>query len=772
MKELGPRVPAIGPRDAKIMIVGEGPGAVEERKGEPFLGDAGRELDKVLRMVGVPRSDCFLTNITKHRPNILPKDDFFFNNGAPTSVYMDGIIELIGEIKEVKPNVVAALGNYALWGLTQKKKMLSRRGSIMESSLVPGQKVVATLHPAWILHTRQFEKRPLLEWDWMRIAAESQFPEIHKPPHTFVVSPTPEEMRDAEERLLSAALITVDTEWYSPDKLAYIGFADSAEWAITFPQDSMLAHRICAKILKSDVPKVMQHAMFDAVALSRVGFDVRNTVHDTMVGWNALYGDIKKKDLGTICSVLTKWEYYKDHVEFVGKDDAKGQQYCCTDCVVTHSSMEEMLNTEFNIIPGSKRGYDISMSIMDTFIRASKIGTRADISLLKQRREETLARATERMDALNEKIGYSINVRSHVQVKQLVYDELGVSRKKRSSEQTVLMDIAASTHNQELKGILTDIIHIRKDLKRCSNYLNENIIDDDGRVRCTWNLAGTKNGRLSTTKPWWNGVAIQTFPWEDRDVFIADPGHTFIGWDLEQAEARVVAVLSHDYNLLDDLAGGIDIHTKLASQLPFNMTYEQLLAKIAEVGKDDCDERNLSKTCRHAMNYYLTWAGLKARVNKEYIDTGVGIDAARAKELRAAYIMLSPGLEGWWDEVYHEMGETMMMTNAHGRIRRFIGKLIQGQHLHRDGIAYYPQSTIGDHTSLAIAAMDEAMPYGQPLAHMHDGGYIQVPDATVDDAIEIMRTETNKEILVKKETILVPSELKVGPNWKDMKKVA
>jgi len=764
------RVPAYGDPNANIMVVGEGPGVVEEREGEPFVGDTGRDVDKLLRSIGESRDSVFLTNATKTRPSG-DKDKFFFENGAPTSAYMEGIVELIQEIKTVKPNVIVALGNYALWALTQKMQILKRRGSIYESTLVPGQKVVASIHPAWILHGRQFNKQPLLEWDWQRVKEQSLFPEIHRPPHTFVTFPTPEELRDAEERLLSADIMTVDSEWYSPENLAYIGFSDSKEWAICFALDSQLAHRVCAKILKSDVPKIFQHAAFDVVAMHRLGFEVCNTLHDTMVAWNVLYGDLGAKDLGTIGSVLTEWPYYKDDVEFVGKDEEKGQEYCCTDCVVTHQSMEEMLTTEFNIW-GSRKGYDISMCTMDVFLRASKMGTLCDVDLLKKKREATLQRAFDREDALNEKLGYSINVRSHLQVKVLVYDELGVKRAKRSSRQEDLMDIAASTHDLEIREILTDIIKIRRDKKRCSNYLNENIIDVDGRIRCTWNLAGTKNGRFSTTKPWWNGSPVQTFPWEDRDVFIADPGHTFVGWDLEQAEARVVAVLTHDYDLLDDLEAGIDIHTKLASQLPLGMTYEEILEKIKEVGKDDCDQRNLAKTCRHAMNYLLTWVGLKARVNMEYIDTGVGIDAAMSKQLRAAYLDLSPGLEAWWEEVFFEMRDNMSMTNAHGRVRNFMGRLIKTQHLHRDGIAYYPQSTISDHTTLAIAEMDKAMPYGQPLAHMHDGGYIQVPNNMVDSAIEIMIAETNKEILVKKETLLVPSEIKVGPNWKDMKKVA
>lgn len=764
------RVEAVGPLDADIFILGESPGNEEVRRGEPFIGASGKELDKLLTAAGIARNECYITNTVKTLPRG-KKDTLFFNNGQPTSFYMDGIIEIISELKTVKPNVVAAVGNYALWAVTQKTGIHKQRGSILESTLIPGQKVIPVIHPAWFLRTHEWHKLPLSEWDWRRISEQSRFPEINHPPYEFIVSPSPAELAEAEVRLLNADHITVDTEWYSPENIAYMQFTDSNDWAICVPMNNMLAYRFCKKILLSTIPKWMQNAMFDVPALARIGIKVRNMQHDTMIAWNVLFGDLKVKSLAVIGSVLTLWPYWKDEGEFVGKDEERGQHYGCIDAVVTDESMEKMLHSEFAIW-GAKKAYDISMAGMDIFLRAATKGTLCDTELLKKKRAEKLKEADDREDALSQKIGYTINCRSPKQVAALVFDELKVKRKKRSTDQKILMDIAASTHDKELKEILTDIIHVRQDRNICSRFLHMGIVDVDGRIKTNWNLAGTRNGRYSTTIPWWNGVAVQTFPWEARDIFIPDPGHTFVGWDLEQAEARVVAVKTRDYELLDALASDIDIHIKLASELPFNLTYEEIVAICDDVGKDDCDERFLAKKCRHAMNYLLTWHGLKGSINREYVDTNVGVDAAMAKVLRAKYLELSPGLETWWKEVYFEVRDKTYLTNALGRRRNFFGRLREEQQLHRDAIAFYPQSTIADSTTLAIVEMDEKMSDDCiVMAHMHDGGFIQVPDDEVDESVEIVRAATNRTLIIDNQELLVPSEVKVGPNWRDMEKV-
>src|SRR5690606_22863744 len=101
-------------------------------------------------------------------------------------------------------------------------------------------------------------------------------------------------------------------------------------------------------ILGSPVPKVWQNAMFDATALYRMGIEVRNVAHDTMVEWFFNWGStIEENGLDVICSVLTEQPYYKSDVEFVGQDDDRGREYCCTDVAVMNEAHEKMQKEEF-----------------------------------------------------------------------------------------------------------------------------------------------------------------------------------------------------------------------------------------------------------------------------------------------------------------------------------------------------------------------------------------------------------------------------------------
>ena len=781
------RVPPIGPTNAKIVIVGESPDKREMLKGAPFVGPSGEELNKLLSAVGLRREDVYITHIVKYQPPSDRKDEFFFKDSIPTREYMDGIVELVGELTTLRSNkganVVVPMGNYALWALTQQWGIHKWRGSIMESTLMKGLKVIPTIHPAWILRTQMWNRLPLLEWDFQRIAAQSKFPEIKLPYADIVVDPSPDEIEKAIKRFTCPDLpyITVDTEWYSPDDLAYIGFSDSPDYAFVIPATTMLAYRAYRKILGSPIPKVFQNAMFDDVALARIGIDVNNVVHDTMIAWHCCWTDIRDKKLSTICSVLTEWPYYKEDLEFVGKDDEKGQYYCGTACVVTQTAMEAMLREEF-AITGAGRGYEISMSAYNIFSRASKLGIRADVDRIWELRKHHSMLADTLELWVSSEVGYTVNCRSSQQVAKLVYDDLGIKRDTRSTSQDNLMDIAAtlSTNPKKAKVVelLKAIIKVRQNRKLVSSYLNmENtkkqraIVDRDGRIRTIWNLAGTRSGRLSSTIPWWGGVAQQTVPDEVRDIFIADEGSIFIGWDLEQAEARVVAVKTRDYELLDDMENGIDIHVKLASMLPFGMTYDQLMEKIKSKGKDHCEERVLAKHTRHGMNYYLTHFGLKRRVNRDFINTGVGITTATARAIRERYLEISPGLEVWWEEVYQALRADRSLTNAFGRKRNFLGRFSKYEDLHREAISYYPQSTVGDLTTISIVELANAAPYAIPLTHMHDGGVIQVPEEMKDDAIEMVKRYMTREIYVDGEPLIIPVEVKCGYNLKDMKRV-
>lgn len=130
-----------GNENSKMMLVGEAPGAEEERLGRPFVGAAGKLLNKILAAAGFRREDLYITNIAKCRPpgNRLPKKD----EADRCYVY------LVRQIELIKPRLIVCLGTLATQYLIhQQVKVTAVRGQVFEKG---GIKIIATYHPAALL---------------------------------------------------------------------------------------------------------------------------------------------------------------------------------------------------------------------------------------------------------------------------------------------------------------------------------------------------------------------------------------------------------------------------------------------------------------------------------------------------------------------------------------------------------------------------------------------------------------------------------------------
>ena len=140
----------VGNLHADWMIVGEAPGADEDRKGEPFVGKAGQLLNQMLLAIGVSREEVFIANILKCRPP---------NNRDPGVAEIANCASyLVQQIKLVQPKVILAVGRIAAQNLLDSNETIGRiRGKVhqYEKTATP---LVATYHPAYLLRSPR-EKR-------------------------------------------------------------------------------------------------------------------------------------------------------------------------------------------------------------------------------------------------------------------------------------------------------------------------------------------------------------------------------------------------------------------------------------------------------------------------------------------------------------------------------------------------------------------------------------------------------------------------------------
>jgi len=150
-------VPGEGAADARLVVVGEGPGRVEDETGRPFVGPAGELLTKILGAIELPRERVFICNVVKCRPpeNRLPQ----FDEIAACVPY------LFRQIDIVKPKVILAMGGTAAQTLLNTKQSLgSLRNFVHRFRGIP---LIVTYHPAALLRNPNWKKPT---WDDVRIA--------------------------------------------------------------------------------------------------------------------------------------------------------------------------------------------------------------------------------------------------------------------------------------------------------------------------------------------------------------------------------------------------------------------------------------------------------------------------------------------------------------------------------------------------------------------------------------------------------------------------
>ena len=150
-------VPGEGSPKAKLVCVGEAPGANEDATGRPFVGQAGQLLTKILAAVDLKREDVFICNVLKHRPpgnrNPLPDEV------TACSPY------LIRQLELIKPKVIVAFGTFAAQTLLDTKTPIGKlRGQVHQYHGIP---LVVTYHPAALLRNPAW-KRPT--WEDVKLA--------------------------------------------------------------------------------------------------------------------------------------------------------------------------------------------------------------------------------------------------------------------------------------------------------------------------------------------------------------------------------------------------------------------------------------------------------------------------------------------------------------------------------------------------------------------------------------------------------------------------
>jgi uracil-DNA glycosylase len=172
----------VGNPNAELMFVGEAPGADEDRQGEPFVGRAGELLTKIIQTMGYQRSEVYIANVLKCRPDIPPGVP---GNRQPTPTEMETCLPYLRQqIELIQPRAMVALGATAMRGLFGRDEPMNQmRG---RWHLFGSIQVMATFHPSYLLRNQALSLKRKVWEDMLQVLERLGHPISEKQKNYFL----------------------------------------------------------------------------------------------------------------------------------------------------------------------------------------------------------------------------------------------------------------------------------------------------------------------------------------------------------------------------------------------------------------------------------------------------------------------------------------------------------------------------------------------------------------------------------------------------------
>lgn len=567
-----------GSKHARVMIIGEAPGADEDRKGRPLVGKSGQELRAELRKHGIRDSEVFITNTVRCRPP---------GNDKPSVQQMKACREYLDyEIARIQPEFVVTLGATATKALfSGKTKVSQHHGTIIEDPKYPFKGFI-TYHPAAMLHNPAIEPifradmarlgrairgeirdSSALKWNLVRRGNFRDFiREFKESPEFSFDLETSQLFQHDGKGWINAIIIGLPSRtWVIP--LMRPGYYPSrknpkkGKYHRGSPWGRGEAIRFLMQALfsladRGEKTAIAHNGKFDNIWLrTRFGRGFRLSF-DTMLASHTL-DENRDHDLKTLSRVhLDASDYDLSTKEKKGNvDPMKLYQYGAYDGAYTlglYAIFEKQLKKEREL---HRLFYSLVMPAARAFEEIECEGKTLDLKKMEDMELELLSQKISLRQELDRMVGKKINWNSPAQIAQVLYGDLGL-------ECTVFTDKGAPSTSEnaviDLKGkhpVVDKLIEYREVSKFLSTYivgLRQYIVGD--KLYISYKLHGTVTGRYASR--------LHSIPRDGRirNLVTAPPGWKFVQADVSQAELRIITHLSGDLEMRRCFTEGIDIH--------------------------------------------------------------------------------------------------------------------------------------------------------------------------------------------------------------------
>ena len=406
---------------------------------------------------------------------------------------------------------------------------------------------------------------------------------------------------------------------------------------------------------------------------------------------------------------------------------------------------------------GMKRLYDdIELPLCPVLYRMEKRGIAVDVELLRQFGQMLAQRIADCEGLIFSFSGEAFNINSPKQLGELLFEKLGLPPvKKTKTGYSTNADVLEKLKDKH--PIIPAIMDYRMLTKLKSTYADGLLtaLDDDGRVRTTFQNLVTATGRLSSTEPNLQNIPVRTdLGAEIRKMFIPKPGCVLVDADYSQIELRVLAHIADDQVMQDAFRSGLDVHTVTAAQV-FAVAPEEVTA--------------LQRRHAKAVNFGIVYG-----ISEFSLADDIGVSRWEAKNYIDSYLAHYSGVRTYMKQVVDQARERGYTETLYGR-RRYIPELKASNFNVRSAAERMTlntpiQGTAADLIKLAMIRVEDALnqhyPEAKLLLQVHDELIVECPEAIAPAVAALVSQEMQS---VAQLNVPLLAEAKIGKSWFDAK---
>lgn len=788
------------------MFIADGGSSSDLESNYLLSGYSKKTLQSFCTEVGLNYNDFYNTALIKEKIITHEANEGIWqiNSKLINKVYEE---TLSNEIQTLKPYLLVPLGEVGFRWLTGQRGIRKFRGSVLpainEILLPTSWKVLPILGPSPYLN-KEYSLRAVTRIDFQKIKQHVNDSPLPDNKYNTWVCRTAQSLRNFLDRSYAAApsFLVFDIE-SSAGLPTCISFCFDGKESVCIPfldRDIDIDNRsnmlhLVGRVLASNIPKVNQNIKYDWKILERWRLHVNNVVGDTALAASCIYPEFPK-NLGFLTSIYTDIPYFKDEGREFDPSKHKKEQF------YLYNAKDSLATSQIYTQQIQEVGHFGTVGIYQQLIKLMPIYRRMEdrgILLDEEKRSSLKAKYESLYEIqllkLRKQLGGAYcNPLSPKQCGKVIFEDMGFTKipgVKGTDEKSLEMLIAYGEARRAPvigKLVCQSIMDARKVQK-----VREMIAIPpypDGRFRGEYNLGGTENGRTSSSgsidqylyiddkgkiDSLYLGHSLQTigkhgfqidgvdYGKDIRSMFVADKGWIFCGLDRSQAEARVDAILSGNFEILKVFDSKVGIH-RLTGSWVYKCKPEDIQKNTLI---DGYDRYHISKIVRHAAE----------RNMKEYqLMMLTRLPLPEAKRVLETFHNAQPEIRGvFHKDIRRIVSDCRRLVCPNGRHRMFFDRL--DDHLYNEAISFLPQAIVSDNTKVPLIELEETCPWAKPVQEAHDGVLFLVPKGREAELIEKGKKAMETEIdfnhcsLKRDYKLVIPTEVEVGESWGTMEEV-